>query len=319
MSQLTYEDCMKIQIYLEEKMLSCRAIAQKLGKSNRTVSEEIKKYTTNGVYIAEIARTMRKTKRALLNVLIHTRIPKWSELDIFIVEKVKAYWSPEQITNNRKMETGESLAVQTVYTHLKKEHKELVKEYFRRHGKAYKYGTITAKVIYNRVSIHERPKEVEEKVELWHWEADTIRGKWYKRGILTLTERVSKYEIAYLLKDKGKESTYEGLCSLLDQLPSELRKSITFDNWTEFVEHFMLKPLYGIDTYFADVWNPWQRGLNENTNGLLRQFFPRNCPKTLVTQEKLDWALNLLNNRPRKTLGYLSPVQILDLHCVLLK
>ena len=318
MSQLTYEDCMRIQIYLEEKVWSHREIARKLGKSNRTVSEEIKKHSTNGVYVASIAWIMRKTRRALLNALIHTRVPKWSKLDKFIEDKIKEYWSPEQIANKWKRETGETLAVQTVYTHIKKEHEELIKEYFRRHGKAYKYGTITAKFIYNRVSIHERPKEVEDKVELWHREADTIRGKWYKRWLLVLTERVSKYTLAYVLKNKSKEETYEGLCYLLSQLPPELRKSITFDNGTEFVDHFMLKPLYGVDTYFADIWNPWQRGLNENTNGLLRQFFPRNCPKEHVTPERLDWALQLLNNRPRKTLDYLSPIQILDLHCVLL-
>jgi IS30 family transposase len=80
-----------------------------------------------------------------------------------------------------------------------------------------------------------------------------------------------------------------------------------------------LKGIYGIKTYFCDPWQPWQRGLNENTNGLLRQRFPKNNPSVLINQERLDWALNLLNNRPRKTLDYLSPIQILNFHCVLLK
>jgi Transposase and inactivated derivatives, IS30 family len=319
MSQhLTYEECVSIQAYLEI-WWKHRAIARKLWRSNSSISDEVKKYSVNGVYVAKIAWCMRKAKRALLNVL-YPRIEKWSTLDNFIVEKVKKYWSPEQIAKVWKMEHKEKLSTETVYRHIKFNHKELIKKYFRRKWHPYKYGTIKANYIYNRKSIHERPISAKNKTRFGHWEGDTMW--WAKRiwGLVTFTERKSWYELAKVLKEKTAENVTKAVYELFNDLPKKLKRTITLDNGREFVEHRMWKCLVDIDTYFADVGNAGQRGLNENTNGLLRQFFPKWFDLANLQQEKLDYYLDLLNNRPRKRLGFLSPRQYLAKHhCAVLK
>jgi len=317
--QLTYEDCVAIQIYLQEN-ISHRGIAHKLWRSNGSISDEIKKYSVNGIYLANIAWCMRKTRRVILNVLLHCRIKKWSELDLYIIEHIKQYWSPEQIVRVRQMEHKEKLSVETVYQHLKHNHKELIKKYFRRKWKPYKYGTIKAEYIYNRKSIHERPKSAKNKTRFGHWEWDTVRGAKRVWGLVTFTERKSWYELAGILKEKSAESVTHRVYELFKNLPKRLRRTITLDNGREFVEHYMWKWLIDVDTYFADVGNAGQRGLNENTNGLLRQFFPKGTDLANLSQEELDYYLDLLNNRPRKRLWFLSPIQYLaKSNCVDLK
>jgi IS30 family transposase len=307
--QLTYEDCHAIQIYLEI-WWKHREIARKLWRSNSSISDEIRRYSINGVYFAKIAWCMRKTKRAILNAL-HPRIKKWSELDNFIVEKVKEYRSPEQIVDPWKKKHKERLSVETVYRHIKSNHKELIEKYFRRRWKPYKYGTIKADYIYSRKSIHERPRSAKNKTRFWHWEGDTVW--WAKRiwGLVTFTERKSWYELAGILWEKTASNITREVYRLFQYLPKRLRRTITLDNGREFVEHYMWKWLVDVDTYFADVGNAGQRGLNENTNGLLRQFFPKGYDLANLKQQELDYYLQLLNNRPRKRLWFLSPIQYL--------
>lgn len=178
--------------------------------------------------------------------------------------------------------------------------------------KPYKYWTIQAKYIYDRVSIHERPKEIDNYEEFGHREADTMRWTWYKRWFATLTERKSKMELAYLLFGKDAITTTEALWKMIESVPKELMKSITFDNGTEFVNHFELKGRYGIETYFCDPWDPWQRWLNENFNWLLREFAPKKTKWLKFKQKDVDIMVELLNNRPRKSLEYSTPKEYLQ-------
>jgi IS30 family transposase len=316
--QLTYEESVSIQAYLEI-WWKHRKIARQLWRSNSSISDEIRKYSIDGVYLAKIARCMRKTKRAILNVL-NSRIKKWSELDLFIVEHVKKYRSPEQIVWSWKKKHKERLSIETVYHHIKVNHRELIEKYFRRKWKSYKYGTIKANYIYNRKSIHERPISAKNKSRFGHWEGDTVW--WAKRvwGLVTFTERKSWYELAGIVKEKTAENVSREVYKLFQHLPKKLRRTITLDNGREFVEHYMWKWLVDMDTYFADVGKAGQRGLNENTNGLLRQFFPKGSDLANLSQGELDYYLDLLNNRPRKRLWFLSPIQYLaKSHCADLK
>ena len=320
MFHLTYWERSQIQVLLKENY-SHREIAQVLNRSNRTISQEIKKYSINWVYIPGIAEIMRKATRALVNSLLHCRIPRWSPLDSYIIDKVQQYWSPEQIVWVRKTRTWEALSIKTVYNHINRTHPELIEKYFRRSWKPYKYWTITAKYIYDRVSIRERPEIANIKWEIWDWEADTMWWKWYRRWLVTLTERKSLYEKAILVINKNATTVTKALCDMLDEIPQKARKSITFDNWTEFANHFELKYRYWIQTYFCDPWRPWQRWLNENFNWLLRQFFPKwsktsNIKK--LKQKDVEMYVWLLNNRPRKTLNYSTPINFLN-ECVHLK
>jgi transposase, IS30 family len=312
-SKLLYSECVAIQIYLREK-LSHREIGLKLGRSNSSISDEIRKYSMDGQYIASIAWAIRQTRRRLVNAL-HYKIQRWDPLDTFILEKVKSYRSPEQIAWRRRYETWEVISKDTIYSHIKRSYPELIKQYFRRRWKRYKYGTIRAWYIHNRVSIHERPIEAKLKLELGHREWDTVRGARNKWGFVTFTERKSGFELAGVISQKYATMVTEATRQLFKTLPGELRKTVTLDNGKEFVEHYMWKWLCGLDTYFADVGNAWQRGLNENTNGLIRQFYPKKSNLANVSQRELDYYINLLNNRPRKRLNYLSPTEVVQTHC----
>jgi len=315
--KLIYTECVAIQIYLREK-LSHREIGLRLGRSNSSISDEIRKYSIHGQYIASIAWVMRQTKRRLVNAL-HYKIQRWDPLDEFIIESTRKYRSSEQIAGRWRHETWEVVSKDTIYSHIKRNYPELIKKYFRRKWKKYKYWTIKAWYIYNRVSIHERPIAAKLKSEFGHWEWDTVRWGGKKWWFVTFTERKSWFELAWVLEEKYATIVTETTYQLFKNLPDELKKTITLDNGREFVEHYMRKWLCGVDTYFADVWNPWQRGLNENTNGLIRQFYPKRTKLSTVSQQELDYYINLLNNRPRKRLNYLSPIQYLEKYCADLK
>jgi IS30 family transposase len=315
--KLLYTDCVAIQIYLREK-LSHREIARKLDRSNSSISDEIRKYSMNGKYIASIAWIMRQTKRKLVNAL-HYKIQRWNPLDLFIVEKIKQYRSPEQIAWRWRKETWEIISKDTIYSHVKRNYPELIKKYFRRKGKQYKYGTTKAWYIYDRKSIRERPIEAKLKSELWHREWDTVWWANRKWWFVTFTERKSWYELAWVLEEKYATIVTETTRQLFQNLPNELKKTVTLDNWREFVEHYMWKWLCWLDTYFADVWNPWQRWLNENTNWLLRQFYPKKTRLSNISQQELDYYVSLLNNRPRKRNNYLTPTEVLKTYCADLK
>lgn len=318
MSQkLTYEECIEIQVYLRENF-SHREIGLKLNRSNSSISDEIRKYSINGKYIGSIAWVMRQTKRRLLNTL-HYKIQRWDPLDTFIIEKIKSYRSPEQIAGRWRKETWEVVSKDTIYSHIKRVHPELIKQYFRRKWKKYKYGTIKADYIYQRVSIHERPIEAKLKSELGHREWDTVRGTRNTWWFVTFTERKSGFELVGYISQKYASMVTEATRLLFQNIPKELRKTVTLDNGKEFVEHYMWKWLCWLDTYFADVWNAWQRGLNENTNGLLRQFYTKKMSLSNVNKQELDYYVNLLNNRPRKRNNYLTPIEVLKTYCADLK
>lgn len=303
MAQLEYEECIKIQAYLEE-WWTHRKIGKKLHRSNSTISAEISRYSAWWNYRAKIAWVIRQTRRKLINTL-RCKIKKWSALESLVRERVMEYWSPEQIAWESNL-----VGKDTIYKRLK-QYPELVKKYCRRRWKKYKYGTITAGYIYKRVSIHDRPKTIDMYERFGDWEWDTV---W--NGCVTYVDRKSKYLLCGLTCGKYAKSITEKTVELFSSLPKKLRKSVTLDNGREFVEHFMWKGMCGIEnTYFADKWQPWQRGLNENTNGLLRQFFPKKTDFKKVSPEALAKATELLNNRPRKALDYKTPTQVLFPDC----
>jgi len=311
MSQLLYEDCIKIEVYLDEK-LSHRQIAIKLHRSNSSISDEIRKYSINWKYIAGIAWIIRQTKRRLIN-LFRCKIKPWSGLGKLIIDGIQKYWSPEQIAWKYK-----TICKDTIYRYIKLSRPDLIKKYFRRAWKKYKYWTIKADYIYNRKSIHERPVSENNRSRFGHWEGDTVwrNRKWW---FVKFTERKSLFELAGVLRKKTAVNVTIKMKELFDRLPDYLKKTVTLDNGREFVDHFIWKPLCWLDTYFADVGNPWQRWLNENTNWLLRQFFPKKTDLAKITQQELDSYINLLNNRPRKKLWFLSPFEfLLKHHCAVL-
>ena len=160
----------------------------------------------------------------------------------------------------------------------------------------------------DRVSIHDRPNEVESRDIFGHWEGDSIVGKNHKGGMHTEIERKTRFTMAIFLKTLEAQETAQVTSQMYRDLPFEAKKSTTFDNGKEFTKHKKI----GIQTYFADPYSSWQRGTNENTNGLIRRYLPKKTDFSKVTQRELDDIIWEINNRPRKCLGFYTPQEMFE-------
>jgi len=281
-------------------------IGKELGFHRITISREIKRNSNESeIYQVSFANKQAKEKRKLSK--INERI---IDNDIGLKNKVIKYlkrdWSPEQIADTLKLSSH-----MTIYRYLIRNPE--LKKYLRRQGKKRrKYGTKTNLSRYqaNKRSIHERSQEVKEKQRLGDWEGDTMVGTERKLRIVTYVDRVSGYLIADLTTAKADD-----IHSLVkQQFKGKICKTITYDNGSEFALHKMIERDTQALVYFADKGKPQQRGCNENTNGLLRQYFPKGSSFATITNKDVQCAVRKLNNRPRKRLNYLTPRQKFLLH-----
>ncbi len=199
-------------------------------------------------------------------------------------------WIYEQITKGSD-----------VYKYLVRGAKKRRKRANRRHSRC---------KIPNRVSIHDRPEEIEQRQTMGHWEGDTVVGKGRSGYIVTLVERKSYYLAASLMENKKPETCNRAILEAFGDIENELIKTITFDNGTEFYQHSILVEALECSTYFADPYSSWQRGRNEHTNGILRRFFPKDCDFSNISQNEVDEAVRKINNRPRKSLDYRTPYEV---------
>lgn len=167
----------------------------------------------------------------------------------------------------------------------------------------------------NMKSIHERPLYIENKDDIGHWEGDTIVGKDHNSAIGTLVERKLKITLIVPLKnEKNATDTAKAFIEKFNELPLALKKSLTYDRGTEMTYHEKITKETGVAVYFADPHSPWQRGLNENTNGLIRTYFPKRTDFSIYSDEDFKKVENALNTRPRKALKYLTPKEFLQRH-----
>jgi len=160
------------------------------------------------------------------------------------------------------------------------------------------------------VSIHDRPPEVQERLVPGHWEGDLIKGAYNRSAVGTLVERTTLFTVLAKLDSATAEATVSGFSQVLGRIEAQKRLSLTYDQGREMAGHQRLTEATGVKVYFADPHSPWQRGINENTNGLLRQYLPKGSDLSLFTQEELDQIAWSLNTRPRKTLGWKCPVEV---------
>jgi len=298
--------------------LSLRAIAVQLGRSPSTISREIKR---NGSYDkyratqADQAAWDRAHRPKLCKLAGHRSLSR------IVAAKLQLHWSPEQIAGWLKNEyPGEELnhvSHETIYRSLFVQARGVLKkellQYLRsqrtirrsRHSSLKKAGLGQ---IANMASIRERPASVEDRAVPGHWEGDLIAGS-KNSYIATLVERHTRYVMLAKVKNKDTESVVSALIKQSKKLPSELCKSLTWDRGKELADHKRFTMETNIDVYFCDPSSPWQRGSNENTNGLLRQYFPKGTDLSVHSQTKLNAVARQLNERPRKTLDFETPAE----------
>lgn len=299
-------------------MQSLRQIATTLKRSPSTISREIKR---NGGYDdyrathADKAAWKRAHRPKVCKLVTHPALSRLVET------KLKLTWSPEQIAGwlKRTYTGAEHLHVshETIYRSLFIQARGALKKELLQHlrrtrsirrsrhhtQKTDNHGRIT-----NTVSISERPASVEDRAVPGHWEGDLISGS-NNSHIATLVERHSRYVMLVKLKGKDTDSVINALVKHAHKLPTELYKSLTWDRGKEMADHQRFTLATDIDVYFCDPQSPWQRGSNENTNGLLRQYFPKGTNLSVHSQAKLNAVARQLNERPRKTLEFETPAE----------
>jgi IS30 family transposase len=295
---------------------SIRRIAVGLGRSPSTVSREVARHGGRSVYRATEADA-RAWERALRPKVC--RLACHPKLRWHVAEKLALDWSPEQISGwlKREFPADEGLQVshETIYRSLFVQTRGVLKKELIGHLRAVrrmrqpKGGTTPSRLpgqIVDAVSIRERPAEIEDRAVPGHWEGDLLSGT-NNSHMATLVERHSRY--AMLIKVQGKDtaSVISALSKQVRKLPLELRRSLTWDRGKEMADHKNFTIATDVQVYFCDPRSPWQRGSNENTNGLLRQYFPKGTDLSGYSQSYLNKIALRLNQRPRKTLGFETP------------
>lgn len=318
---LTLEEREEIRVALSAKM-SLRAIARMLNRSPSTISREVARNRGRRYYKAVDAenRAKRMSKRPKIGVL--ERNP---ELRKIIMEKLELKWSPEQISGwlgveysrRKHMQVSHETIYKSIYVRAKSIIHHSFTQYLRRgrpmrHSRYHRRsGDRSFTNIVNGISIHERSKNIENRKSVGHWEGDLVSGS-RNTHIATLVDRKSRFTIILKLAGKDAESVLAALLEAFKQMPAEYRKSLTWDRGMELAKHAELTKEIGIPVYFCDPQCPWQRGTNENTNSLIRQYFPRKTDLSPHSQEKLNDVATQLNERPRKVLKYKTPSHIIE-------
>lgn len=295
---------------LHEAGTSVREIGRLMGRSASTISRELRRNALpRGDYKPGSADRI-----ALSRCRRPSRIERLNPLRIYVSDRLAMGWSPEQIVGRLRLEGSEhAVGVETIYRFIYRPGVRREKLYrFLPRAKAsrgQRYFKRRREPIEGRRSIHERPRAVGSRDEFGHWEGDLMQFRTQRGNLLTVCERKTRFVLTAPLKTKTAAETGRVLMAVLDGVPPQARRTITFDNGGEFAHHRQLTDTLGIDAYFCDPHSPWQRGAIENTNGILRRDMPR---KTEITNYRLDdideitWALN---STPRKCLGYKTPAE----------
>lgn len=318
-THLTKEQRFKIQSWIEVG-LSQTDMATRLSKDKGTISREIAKNGyPSGHYHGGHANTLAHQRR--MHGRRHTKkLVKNKRLRRSVIGRLKQKDSPEQIHGKRRRLNKPSVCHETIYQYLYTERPDLMHLLRQKKGKyRRRHGTKTRELLREQAKkrwITERPAYINNRSEIGHWEGDTIRGKERTTAIATHVERVSGYGFADKLDHATAAHMKEKTIERFKHLPKNKRKSETNDNGVEFSEHEHTATALGMQIYFALPYHSWERGTNENWNGLLRQFFPKGSEFATVTQMDVDRAVRNLNHRPRKRLNYLSPHEVFIKHLI---
>lgn len=301
--------------------LSLREIARQISRSSSTVRREIRRNSdNNGAYTVSAAQEQMRTRRIVCRP--KRKLLPDSELFDLVKEMLRAHYSPEQIAGNLRSMFPKLkdayVSHETIYNAIYalpvgELRKELI--HCLRHGKTTRrprFGGVDRRnQIPDMVSIHVRPPEIEDRLVPGHWEGDLIKGKGNASAVDTLVERASGYVMLVKMSNATATAAVEGFSASLNRMPLSIRKSMTYDQGREMKRHAEITQKTGVAIYFCEPHCPWQRGSNENINGLIRQYLPKGTDLSLHSYEELDEIALSLNRRPRKHFGFKCPIEVL--------
>lgn len=302
-----------------------RAIAREINRTPSTITREIKRNSGKSGYRAFSASQRARTAAASRRKG-KSKIAQLEQLRRYVLEKLREEWSPEEICTRIKIEYSWDMVMQisheaiyqyiyvlprgelkqTLVKALRQEHK------YRRTQKGGKTEEKRGKIA-NMLSIEERPAEVADRTVPGHWEGDLILGKYKRSALGTLVERTTRYTILVALgNQKDAVSVREAYAQAFKTVPDELRKTLTYDQGKEMSEHQQFTIDTGMQVFFAHPGSPWERGTNENTNGLIRQYFPKGTDFAQISEDEIKMVQRKLNDRPRKVLNFYKPNEVFN-------
>ena len=287
-----------------------------MGRSPATISREIKRNKSlKGIYLATEADKQAKERKSKAHQ--KTRIPDEFTKQYIEDRIIQDQWTPEQISGRLKIKYPEHyVSHETIYQYIYNERPELglhlPRKRHQRLPKSKLRKTKGSKIL-DRVSIKERPLEVEERKEFGHFEADcVVSSRKGKGALLTIAERVSRYTIIAKLDEKTSSQTNLALSFELSKYPKGLVKSTTYDNGLEFAGHKEVNNVINMKSYFCEPYHSWEKGTIENRNGVIRYYFPKGTDFSKVTEEQIKYVQDKINNRPMKLLGFRTPKEVHD-------
>jgi IS30 family transposase len=291
---------------------SLREIGRCMGRPASTISREYRRNVTphDGRYRAEKAHGQALRRRWQTRKKSQYSLQEWKGIEALIERK----WSPEQIAGRRRLKRRKAISPETIYRRVRANrtaggqlwrHMRHMSKFGRKRPKS----PATRGRMQGKRHISERPREVDLRVEIGHFEGDTVMGSDQRHCVLTMVERVSGLVHIRKLQARTKEQACTALARTIIKFKREI-KTITLDNGTEFHGYQEVERQLGVKFYFATPYHSWERGTNENTNGLIRQYLPKGTCLKSLTQKQCNWIANELNNRPRERLGFRTPAEV---------
>ena len=320
--RLSLEEREEISRMLAQKH-SFQDIAKSLNRNVSTISREVKSGGSNKyIYRASIAhrRAIRNSKKRKTD---KRKLDDVLKLKRYLYRKLRLKWSPTQIAETLEIDYPLDMTMrispEAIYAYLyvlpkgtlKKELLACLRQN-RKHRHKQRRGVQAERKIEDMLSIEERPKEVADRIIPGHWEGDLIVGKNNRSALGTLVERTTRTTILIPVKNKSANEVARAFAKEVKKLPQQMKLSMTYDQGREMAEHKLFTNITGVKVYFAHPRSPWERGTNENTNGLIRQFFPKGTDFTKVSKTEVKKVQHLLNGRPRKTLNWQTPYAVFN-------
>ncbi len=294
-----------VQNFVKDKITD---VAQTLGKHRSTIYRAIEYINKNNWSLVRNQGNLRKRDRSKFNTITE-------KVKCYISEKLKIGWSPDIIGGRMKKDIGMKVSFKTIYRYIwqNKNDGGTLHKLLPHQGKKYKYGSSRRSTIVNRIDISQRPKIVDKKSRIGDLEGDTIVGVrgGDKACLLTLVDRSSKFTIMRKIPNKIAQAVENAMNDCYDNTTLPFL-TITYDNGTEFANHQNIAKTLGCDIYFARPYKSCDRGLNEHTNGKIRWFFPKKTDFGTISDKEVQSVQDLLNNRPRKSLHYLTPNEVIN-------